>query len=120
MSPLLALLLASALAVTLPMMAKKYWHLLITTLVAAVQAADLVDTLSSDGPFTVFAPTDEAFGKLPAGTVESLLKPENREQLVRILTYHVVSGRIYAKDALSAGTAKTAGTKYIVTLSTSA
>ena len=62
------------------------------TLVAAVQAAGLVDVLKGDGPFTVFAPTDEAFAALPAGTVESLLKPENKEQLVAVLTYHVVPG----------------------------
>ncbi|MEL7150794.1 MAG: fasciclin domain-containing protein [Pseudomonadota bacterium] len=67
-----------------------------TTLVAAVQAADLVDTLKSPGPFTVFAPTDDAFAALPAGTVESLLLPENKGQLVEILTYHVVSGRVPA------------------------
>ena len=65
-----------------------------TTLVAAVQAAGLVDTLKGDGPFTVFAPTDEAFAKLPAGTVESLLKPENKDKLVQILTYHVVPGEV--------------------------
>ncbi|MEM8811009.1 MAG: fasciclin domain-containing protein [Pseudomonadota bacterium] len=64
------------------------------TLVAAVQAADLVDTLKSPGPFTVFAPTDEAFAKLPAGTVENLLKPENKDQLVSILTYHVIPGTV--------------------------
>ena len=69
------------------------------TLVAAVQAAGLVDTLKSDGPFTVFAPTDEAFAKLPEGTVETLLKPENKDKLVAILTYHVVPGRIAASDA---------------------
>ena len=68
------------------------------TLVAAVQAAGLVDTLKSDGPFTVFAPTDEAFAKLPAGTVENLLKPENRDQLVAVLTYHVVPGKIASGD----------------------
>lgn len=68
------------------------------TLVAAVQAAGLVDTLSGKGPFTVFAPTDEAFSKLPAGTVESLLKPENKDMLVSILTYHVVPGKVTAKD----------------------
>jgi uncharacterized surface protein with fasciclin (FAS1) repeats len=68
------------------------------TLVAAVQAADLVDTLKSDGPFTVFAPTDDAFAKLPTGTVENLLKPENKAQLVAILTYHVVPGKIMAAD----------------------
>jgi len=68
------------------------------TLVAAVKAADLVDTLKGDGPFTVFAPTDEAFAKLPDGTVEDLLKPENKDQLVAILTYHVVPGKIMAAD----------------------
>ena len=68
------------------------------TLVAAVQAADLVDTLKSDGPFTVFAPTDAAFAKLPDGTVENLLKPENKDQLVTVLTYHVVSGKIMSSD----------------------
>ena len=66
------------------------------TLVAAVKAADLVDTLQSPGPFTVFAPTDAAFDKLPAGTVENLLKPENKAKLVEILTYHVVSGVVPA------------------------
>ena len=64
-----------------------------STLVAAVKAADLVDTLKGKGPFTVFAPTDEAFAKLPAGTVEDLLKPENKSKLQAILTYHVVAGR---------------------------
>ena len=68
------------------------------TLVAAVQAADLVDTLKGEGPFTVFAPTDDAFAKLPAGTVEDLLKPENKDKLKAILTYHVVSGKYMAKD----------------------
>ncbi|MAZ02137.1 MAG: hypothetical protein CMN56_03275 [Sneathiella sp.] len=66
------------------------------TLVAAVQAAGLVETLQSPGPFTVFAPTDAAFAKLPAGTVENLLKPENKDKLVEILTYHVVSGKVPA------------------------
>ena len=68
------------------------------TLVAAVQAADLVDTLKSKGPFTVFAPTDDAFAKLPDGTVENLLKPENKDQLVAVLTYHVVPGKIMSSD----------------------
>ena len=68
------------------------------TLVTAVQAAGLVETLKSDGPFTVFAPTDAAFAKLPAGTVESLLKPENKDQLISVLTYHVVSGKIMSAD----------------------
>jgi len=69
-----------------------------TTLVAAVKAADLVDTLSSPGPFTVFAPTNAAFGKLPAGTVDSLVKPENKGTLTKVLTYHVVPGRLSAMD----------------------
>jgi len=69
-----------------------------TTLVAAVKAAGLVDTLASAGPFTVFAPTNKAFDKLPAGTVPTLLKPENKDQLTSVLTYHVVSGRYSAKD----------------------
>lgn len=68
------------------------------TLVAAVKAAGLVDTLSGDGPFTVLAPTDEAFAKLPPGTVESLLKPENKEKLAAILKYHVIPGKVMAKD----------------------
>ena len=68
------------------------------TLVAAVDAADLVDTLKSDGPFTVFAPTDEAFAALPAGTVETLLKPENKDKLTAILTYHVLPGKVMAAD----------------------
>jgi uncharacterized surface protein with fasciclin (FAS1) repeats len=69
-----------------------------TTLVAAVQAAGLVDTLKGEGPFTVFAPTDEAFAALPEGTVESLLLPENIDQLVAILTYHVVAGKVMSTD----------------------
>ena len=68
------------------------------TLVAAVQAAGLVDTLKSPGPFTVFAPTDEAFAALPAGTVENLLKPENRDTLVAVLTYHVIPGEVKSAD----------------------
>ena len=67
-----------------------------TTLVAAVKAAGLVDTLSGAGPFTVFAPTNEAFAKLPAGTVDTLVKPENKDALTKILTYHVVAGRLSA------------------------
>src|SRR5436190_12825848 len=67
-----------------------------TTLVTAVKAAGLVDTLKGPGPFTVFAPTNEAFGKLPAGTVHTLLKPENKEKLVKIVEYHVVPGRLNA------------------------
>lgn len=77
------------------------------TLVAAVQAAGLVDVLKGDGPFTVFAPTDEAFAKLPEGTVASLLEPENREKLVGILTYHVVPGRVMAADVVGLDEAKT-------------
>ena len=68
------------------------------TLVAAVEAADLVTTLKGDGPFTVFAPTDEAFAALPEGTVENLLKSENKEQLISVLTYHVVAGKIMSSD----------------------
>jgi|SRR5215217_3667694 len=71
------------------------------TLVAAVQAAGLVETLSGPGPFTVFAPTDAAFDRLPAGTVETVLRPENRQMLQNILTYHVVSGRLTAADLMS-------------------
>ncbi len=78
------------------------------TLVAAVKAAGLVETLKGDGPYTVFAPTDEAFAKLPAGTVDNLLKPENKDQLVAILTYHVVPGKVMSSDLtnkqLKAGT----------------
>ncbi len=77
------------------------------TLLAAVDAAGLADALSEEGPFTVFAPTDEAFANLPAGTVASLLKPENRDKLVAILKYHVVPGRIYSEAAVAAKTAKT-------------
>lgn len=69
-----------------------------TTLVAAVKAAGLVETLKGPGPFTVFAPTNEAFAKLPAGTVENLLKPENKDMLTKILTYHVVAGRLSGAD----------------------
>lgn len=68
------------------------------TLVTAIKAAGLQDTLMGDGPFTVFAPTDEAFSKLPAGTVEDLLKPENKEKLVAVLTYHVVPGKVMSTD----------------------
>jgi len=77
------------------------------TLAAALTAADLVDTLQGEGPFTVFAPTDAAFAKLPKGTVESLLKPENKDKLTAILTYHVVAGRVYSDQAVKAGKAKT-------------
>ena len=71
---------------------------ILSTLVAAVKAGDLVDVLKGDGPFTVFAPTNAAFEKLPAGTVEDLLKPENKQKLIAVLTYHVVPGKVYSKD----------------------
>ncbi len=77
------------------------------TLVAAVSAAELVETLQSDGPFTVFAPTDEAFAALPEGTVETLLLPENREMLVAVLTYHVVPGKVMASDVVKLDSAET-------------
>jgi len=81
-----------------------------TTLFAAVKAAGLVETLSGKGPFTVFAPTNAAFAKLPAGTVENLLKPENKAKLVAVLTYHVVPGKVMAKD-VKAGAVKTVNGK---------
>jgi uncharacterized surface protein with fasciclin (FAS1) repeats len=77
------------------------------TLVAAVKAAGLVDTLKGPGPFTVFAPTDEAFAKLPPGTLEMLLKPENKAKLQSILTYHVVAGKVMAHDVMALHSAKT-------------
>jgi transforming growth factor-beta-induced protein len=77
------------------------------TLVAAVQAAGLVETLSGKGPFTVFAPTDEAFAKLPKGTVEDLLKPENKAKLTAILTYHVVAGKVMSTNVVKVKSAKT-------------
>ncbi|MAT16191.1 MAG: beta-Ig-H3/fasciclin [Planctomyces sp.] len=77
------------------------------TLLAAAEAAGLAETLAGDGPFTVFAPTDEAFAKLPEGTVESLLKPENKGTLTNILKYHVVSGRVYSSQAVKLGEAET-------------
>ena len=81
------------------------------TLVAALKAAELVDVLRGDGPFTVFAPTDAAFAKLPAGTVENLLKPENKAKLQAILTYHVLAGRYMAADVLKMNSAKTVNGK---------
>jgi len=81
------------------------------TLAAALKAADLIDTLKGEGPFTVFAPTDEAFSKLPEGTVENLLKPENKEKLVGILTYHVVAGKVLASDVVKLKSAKTVNGK---------
>jgi uncharacterized surface protein with fasciclin (FAS1) repeats len=103
-----AALTASALAADKPMdivdtAVAGHFH----TLVAAVQAAGLVETLKGPGPFTVFAPTDEAFAKLPAGTVEELLKPENKSKLQAILTYHVVAGRFLAKDVMAISAAPT-------------
>jgi len=77
------------------------------TLVSAVAAADLVDTLKSEGPFTVFAPTDAAFAKLPEGTVENLLKPENKDQLIAVLTYHVVPGKVMSTDLSNGMTPET-------------
>ncbi|QIG52304.1 fasciclin domain-containing protein [Nordella sp. HKS 07] len=77
------------------------------TLAAALGTAGLVDTLKGAGPFTVFAPTDAAFAKLPAGTVENLLKPENKDQLTAILTYHVVAGKVMAADVVKLSEAKT-------------
>ena len=77
------------------------------TLVAALEAADLVDVLRGDGPFTVFAPTDDAFAALPEGTLESLLQPENKDQLIAILTYHVVAGQYLAADVVGLDAAET-------------
>jgi uncharacterized surface protein with fasciclin (FAS1) repeats len=77
------------------------------TLAAALQAAGLVSTLKGEGPFTVFAPTDEAFAKLPAGTVDNLLRPENKDQLIAVLTYHVVPGKVMAADVVKLNKAKT-------------
>ena len=79
-----------------------------STLAAALQAGDLIDTLKADGPYTVFAPTDAAFAKLPAGTVESLLLPENKDKLVAILTYHVVPGKVEAAQVVNMSAAPTA------------
>ncbi len=78
-----------------------------TTLVTAIKAADLVTTLKGEGPFTVFAPTDDAFAKLPSGTVENLLKPENKQKLSSILTYHVVPGKVMASKVVNLSHAKT-------------
>jgi uncharacterized surface protein with fasciclin (FAS1) repeats len=84
-----------------------------STLVTAVKAAGLAETLSSEGPFTVFAPTNAAFAKLPAGTVENLLKPENKDQLVAVLTYHVVAGKVLAADVVKLSTATTVNGKAV-------
>ena len=83
------------------------------TLAAALGAAGLVDTVKGAGPFTVFAPTDAAFAKLPAGTIDNLLKPENKDQLTAILTYHVVSGKVMAADVVKLKEAKTVNGKMI-------
>jgi uncharacterized surface protein with fasciclin (FAS1) repeats len=83
------------------------------TLASALDAAGLVDTLKGEGPFTVFAPTDEAFAKLPDGTLEDLLKPENKDQLVAILTYHVVPGKVMAADVVKLDEAKTVNGKMV-------
>ena len=83
------------------------------TLAAALQAGDLIDALSGDTEFTVFAPTDEAFAKLPKGTLESLLKPENKDKLVAILTYHVVKGRVTSKKVVKLNEATTIGGKTV-------
>ena len=84
-----------------------------TTLAKALQAADLVDTLKGDGPFTVFAPTDEAFAKLPKGTVEGLLKPENKEKLKGILTYHVAAAKAMSSDLSDGQDVKTVNGKSV-------
>ena len=88
------------------------------TLVAAIKAAGLVETLKGEGPFTVFAPTADAFAKLPSGTIDSLLKPENKDKLVNILTYHVVPGKVKAKKAAKLDSAKTVNGAEIVIKST--
>ncbi len=91
-----------------------------STLVAAVKAAGLVDTLNGAGPFTVFAPTNAAFAKLPAGTLDTLLKPENKQQLIDILTYHVVAGKVLAADVVKLSSAKTVnGAEVKITVSVS-
>lgn len=107
-------LLAGALAITVALSSASAGDIVETavagnfnTLVAAVKAAGLVDTLKGPGPFTVFAPTDEAFAKLPPGTLESLLKPENKATLQRILTYHVVPGKVMAQDVERLNSART-------------
>jgi len=114
MKSLQSMIIAGALALSLAASTAKAADIVDTavagkfnTLVAAVKAAGLVDTLKGEGPFTVFAPTDEAFAKLPAGTVESLLKPENKSKLQSILTYHVVPGKVMANDVVKLDSAKT-------------
>lgn len=88
------------------------------TLVAAVKAAGLVETLKGQGPFTVFAPTDEAFAKLPAGTVESLLLPENKQKLIGILTYHVLAGKVMAADVKTMQAKTVNGAELAITVGT--
>lgn len=88
------------------------------TLVTALQEAELVDTLKGEGPFTVFAPTDEAFAALPPGTLEKLLAPENKEVLVKILTYHVVAGSVTSKDLTTGNVATVEGSDIAVDVST--
>jgi len=114
MTHYLPILLAGALAITVASSTASAADIVDTavagnfnTLVAAVKAAGLVDTLKGPGPFTVFAPTDEAFAKLPAGTLESLLKPENKAKLQSILTYHLVAGNVLAKDVVKIHSAQT-------------
>ena len=114
MTHYLPILLAGALAITVASSTASAADIVETavagnfnTLVAAVKAAGLVDTLKGPGPFTVFAPTDEAFAKLPPGTLESLLKPENKAKLQNILTYHVVAGNVLAKDVVKLHSAQT-------------
>jgi len=114
MTHYLPIVLAGALAITIASSSASAADIVDTavagnfnTLVAAVKAAGLVDTLKGPGPFTVFAPTDEAFAKLPPGTLESLLKPENKAKLQSILTYHVVPGKSMAQDVVKIHSAKT-------------
>ena len=114
MTQYLPIILAGALAITVASSSASAADIVETavagnfnTLVAAVKAAGLVDTLKGPGPFTVFAPTDEAFAKLPPGTLESLLKPENKAKLQSILTYHVVAGNVLATDVVKLHSAKT-------------
>jgi uncharacterized surface protein with fasciclin (FAS1) repeats len=112
--PLTSLALVSLVTVAVPAQAQQPKDIVdtavaagsFTTLAKALTAADLVATLKGPGPFTVFAPTDEAFAKLPAGTLDKLLKPENRAMLKRVLTYHVVSGKVMAADAAKVTSAK--------------
>ena len=107
------MMIAMALVLVLPASAGNYAYSKaapagdIVEIAAALEAAGLVPTLKGEGPFTVFAPTDEAFAQLPAGTVESLLRPENKDQLIAVLTYHVVPGKVMAADVVKVDSAKT-------------